>query len=61
MRPIECLDLLLHGMAISTNLTGESVLHNAINGMFTYADSVIGWWSARGSVTINRRGSRKAA
>lgn len=53
--------LLLQGMAISTYLSGESVLHRAMVGMFTYEASVSGWWSARGSVTIRRRGSLKAA
>lgn len=56
-----CGALLLHGMAMSTNLKGESVLHRAITGMLTYEASVIGWWSENGSVTIRRRGSRKAA
>ena len=46
---------------MSTYLTGESVLHRAITGMLTYEASVTGWWSVRGSVTTNRRGSRKAA
>uniref|UniRef100_A0A182M2P9 Uncharacterized protein n=1 Tax=Anopheles culicifacies TaxID=139723 RepID=A0A182M2P9_9DIPT len=35
IRPIECVDLVLHGMAISTNFTGESVLQNAMTGMLT--------------------------
>ncbi len=34
--------LLLHGIAISTNRSGESVLQNAITGMFTYEASVTG-------------------
>uniref|UniRef100_A0A182VHF1 Uncharacterized protein n=1 Tax=Anopheles merus TaxID=30066 RepID=A0A182VHF1_ANOME len=58
IRPIECVDLVLHGMAMSTNLTGESVLQNAMTGMLTYDASVTGWWSVSGSVTISRRGSR---
>ena len=33
--PIDWTPLLLHGMAQSTNLRGESVLHNAITGMLT--------------------------
>lgn len=53
--------LLLHGIAISTNRRGESVLQKAITGMLTYEASVIGWWSQAGSVTTNKRGSRKAA
>lgn len=34
--------LLLHGMAISTYLSGESVLHRAMVGMLTYEASVSG-------------------
>lgn len=30
-----CLTLLLQGMAMSTYLSGESVLHKAMVGMFT--------------------------
>ena len=30
------LTLVLHGMAMSMNLTGESVLQNPTTGMFTY-------------------------
>lgn len=57
----DCLTLLLQGIAMSTYLKGESVLHRAIVGMLTYDASVNGWWSARGSVTIKSRGSLKAA
>ena len=32
--------LLLHGIAMSTNFNGESVLQKAITGMLTYEDSV---------------------
>lgn len=55
------LTLLLQGIAMSTYLKGESVLHRAMVGMLTYDASVNGWWSARGSVTIKSRGSLKAA
>ena len=34
--------LVLHGMAMSTNLRGESVLQKAMTGMLTYEASVIG-------------------
>jgi hypothetical protein len=44
-RPMLCADLLLPGMATSTNLKGESVMHKAITGMLTYEASVMGWWS----------------
>ncbi len=37
-RPMECLPLLLAGMARSTYSSGESVSQNAIVGMFTYDD-----------------------
>lgn len=53
--------LLLQGIAMSTYLKGESVLHRAMVGILTYDASVNGWWSARGSVTIKSRGSLKAA
>ena len=52
--------LVLQGMAMSTNLSGESVLQKAMTGMLTQADSVMGWWSARGSEITNRRGSLNA-
>lgn len=57
MRPIECFDLLLVGMATSTNLSGASVSHRAMTGMLTKADSRMAWWSTRGSVTMMMRGS----
>ena len=41
MVPIDCTPLLLHGIATSTYLEGESVLHRAITGKFTYDASVI--------------------
>lgn len=59
MRPMECLDLLLVGMATSTNLSGESVSQRAMTGMLTYEASRMAWWSTRGSVTTMRRGSLK--
>ncbi len=57
MRPIECLVLLLVGMAMSTNLRGASVSQSAMTGMLTYEASRMAWWSTRGSVTTMRRGS----
>lgn len=35
IKPIECGALLLQGIAMSTNLRGESVLQNAITGILT--------------------------
>ncbi len=49
--------LLLHGIAISMNFNGESVLQKLITGTPTYDASVTAWWSTRGSETISRRGS----
>jgi len=57
MRPIECFDLLLAGMATSTYDRGESVSQMAMTGMLTYDASRMAWWSTRGSVTMIRRGS----
>ena len=57
---MECLPLLLAGMAMSTCGSGESVSQNAMVGMLTYADSRMGWWSVRGSVRISSRGSSNA-
>ncbi len=56
-RPIEWRDLLLVGMATSTNLSEASVSHRAMTGMLTYAASRIAWWSTRGSVTMMILGS----
>ena len=60
MVPIDCTPLLLHGIATSTYFDGESVLHKAITGKFTYEASVIAWWSNCGSVATKSRGSRNA-
>jgi hypothetical protein len=57
---MECLPLLLAGMAMSTCGSGESVSQNAMVGMLTYADSRMGWWSVRGSVRTSSRGSSNA-
>merc|ERR1719326_1789964 len=55
---MECLPLLLAGMAMSTLARGDSESQNAMTGTFTYDASRTGWWSNNGSVTISRRGSR---
>ncbi len=47
-------------MAISMNLNGLSELTKPITGMLTYEASVIGWWSAIGSVIMIKRGSLNA-
>ena len=39
---MELPDLLLHGIAMSTNRVGESMLQNAMIGMLAYEDSVMG-------------------
>merc|ERR1712224_123164 len=48
-------------MATSTCCSGESVSQKAITGMFTYAASLIAWWSVRGSVTTSMRGCLNAS
>src|SRR5258708_35240473 len=57
IRPIECRDLLLVGMATSTNFRGASVSQKAMTGMLTYEASRTAWWSKRGSVKTMTRGS----
>lgn len=57
IKPIECLPLLLHGIATSTNSVGESTSHKAITGRLTYDDSLIDWASVLGSVTMINLGS----
>lgn len=59
IKPMECLPLLLHGIATSTNSAGESTSHNAITGMLTYEDSLIDCASVLGSVTMINLGSLK--
>ena len=49
--------LLLHGITISTNSNGASVLHKAIVGILTYEASTTAWWSFLGSATIRSLGS----
>ena len=54
---IDSVFLLLVGITISTNLSGESVLQRAIHGIFTYEASITACESCLGSVTIKSLGS----
>merc|ERR1712050_412811 len=58
MYAMEWRDLLLDGIATSTQLRGESESQRAITGMFMYDASVRHWWSRRGSQTITSLGSK---
>lgn len=58
MRAMDCLPLLLDGMATSTKFNGESASQRAMVGMFMYDDSIRHWLSVLGSQTMTSLGSK---